>query len=96
MFGTGTAGSSNHRYNLGFQRCRDVKRNHWKTDYLLRVVGYLLGVEDGGVRGDGEIARVRHLVVLLYVDLGTEYFFAWVQEWSLVVTGLWFELVGSA
>ena len=59
------------------------------------MVGYLLGVEDGGVKGDGEIARVRPLVALVYVDLGTEYCFAWVQEWSLV-TGLWFELVGSA
>ena len=60
------------------------------------MVGYLLGVEDGGVRIDGEIAIVRYLVVLVYAGLGTECCFAWVQEWSLVVTGLWFELVGSA
>ena len=57
------------------------------------MVLYLLGVKDGGVRSDEEIAIVRHLVALKYVGLGTKYGFAWVQEWALVVTGLWFELL---
>ena len=52
-----------------------------------------MGVEDGGVRIDGEIAIVRYLVVLVYAGLGTECCFAWVQEWALVVMGLWFELL---
>ena len=43
----------------------------------------------------GEIAIDRHLVALVYLGLGMEYCFAWVQELSLVVTGLWFGLVGS-
>ena len=48
------------------------------------------------MRSDEEIAIVRHLVALKYGGLGTGYGFAWVQEWSLVVMGLWFELVDSA
>ena len=60
------------------------------------MVSYVLGVKDGGVRSDEESAIVLHLVALKYVDLGTEYGFAWVQEWALVVTRLWFELVDSA